>query len=185
MPPDRRCVKTKWVFKIKRNGIFRARLVACGYSKTAGVDYMANYAPVINDITWRLLLIVMLLKKYDGRIIDIEVEFLHGDLEEEIYMDCPQGPEDAKEDECVKLLHTIYGLFQSARQFWRKLVNGLNNMGFKGGYPDPCIMCRKNDLGMIFIALYADDCLCIGDKDAIGSLEKEFLNAGFQVDPPE
>ena len=45
-------------------------------------------------------------------------------------MDCPQGLEDAKEDECVKLLHTIYGLVQAARQFWKKLVNGLKNMGF-------------------------------------------------------
>ena len=132
-----------------------------------------------------LLLIVMLLKKYDGKLLDIQVEFLHGNLEEEIYMDCPQGLEDAKEDECVKLLHTIYGLLQSARQLWKKLVNGLKNTGFKGGYPDPCLMWRKNDLGMIFIALYVDDFLWIGDKDAIVSLEKEFVNVGFQVKPPE
>ena len=91
MPPDRRCVKTKWVFKIKQNGIFRACLVACGYIQISGVDYTANYAPVINDVTWRVILIVMLLKKYDGKVIDIEVAFLHGNLEEEIYMDCPQG----------------------------------------------------------------------------------------------
>ena len=84
MPHDRRCVKTKWVFKIKRNGIFRARLVACGYIKIDGVDYTANHAIVINDATWRILLIVMLLKKYDRKIIDIEVAFIHGDLEEEI-----------------------------------------------------------------------------------------------------
>ena len=100
-------------------------------------------------------------------------------------MDCPQGLEDSKEDECVKLLHTIYGLVQSARQLWKKLVNGLKKMGFKGGYSDPCLMWRKNNLVMIFIALYVDDCLCIGDKDAITSLEKEFVNAGFKFKPPE
>ena len=44
---------------------------------------------------------------------------------------------------------------------------------------------EKNDLGMIFIALYVDDCLCIGDKDAIASLEKELVHAGSQVKPPE
>ena len=96
MPPDRCCVKTKWVLKIKRNGIFRASLVACGYSQISGVDYTESYAPVINDVTWRVLLIVMLLKNYDGKFLDIEVAFLHGDLKEEIYMDCPQGLEDAK-----------------------------------------------------------------------------------------
>ena len=40
-------------------------------------------------------------------------------------------------------------------------------------------------MGMIFIALYVDDFLCIGDKDAIASLEKELVNAGLQVKPPE
>ena len=100
-------------------------------------------------------------------------------------IDCPQGLEDAKKDKCVKLLHTIYGLVQSARQFWKKLVNDLKNTGFKVVYPDPCLMWRENDFGMIFIALYVDDCLCIGDKDAIAILEKEFVNVVFQVKPSE
>ena len=117
--------------------------MACGYSQIDGVDYTENYAPVINDVTWSVLLIAMSLKKNDGKMIDIEVAFLHGYLEEEIYMDCPQGPDDAKEDECVKLLHTIYGQVSSVRQLWKKPVNGLKNMGFKGGYPDLCIMRRK------------------------------------------
>ena len=67
-------------------------------------------------------------------------------------MDCPQEIEDAKEDKCVKLLHTIFGQVQSARQLWKKLVNGLKNMEFKGGYPDPCIMWKKifgNDIHSI------------------------------------
>ena len=72
IPPDRRCVKTKWVFKIKRNGILRARLVAFGYSKITGVDYTANYAPVINDFTWSLLFILMLLKKFDGNFLTLK-----------------------------------------------------------------------------------------------------------------
>ena len=100
-------------------------------------------------------------------------------------MECPQGLEDAKEDKCMKLLHTIYGLVQLARQFWKKLVNGLKEMGFKGGYHNPCLMWRKNDLGMTFVALYVDDLLYIRDKYAIASLGKEFVNAGFQVKPPE
>ena len=57
MPQGRRCVKHKWVFKIKRNGVFRARLVACGYSQIPGMDYTENqvYSPVIHDTTFRLL----------------------------------------------------------------------------------------------------------------------------------
>ena len=103
MSPDSRGVKTKWVFKIKRNGVLCARLVGCGYSQISGVDYTENYSPVITAVTWCVLLIIMLLKKYYVKLIDIQVVFLHGDLEEEIYLDCPQGLEDAKEDKFVKL----------------------------------------------------------------------------------
>ena len=90
IPPDRRCVKTKWVFKINQNGIFCSRIVACGYSQIYGVDYKENYTPVFNDFIWCVLLILMLLNKYDGKLFDIKVTFLHDYLEEQIYMNCPQ-----------------------------------------------------------------------------------------------
>ena len=67
------CVKTKWVFKMKGNGIFGAHLVACGYSQISGVDYTSNCAPVINDVTWRVLFILMLLKKYDGNFLTLKL----------------------------------------------------------------------------------------------------------------
>ncbi len=60
IPNGRNCIKNKWVFKTKRNGIFRARLVACGYSQIPGVDFQESYAPVINDVTFRILLVTML-----------------------------------------------------------------------------------------------------------------------------
>ena len=53
MPKGRRCVKCKWVFKEKRNGVFRARLVACGYSQVAGIDFSENYSPVVNDVSYQ------------------------------------------------------------------------------------------------------------------------------------
>ena len=64
IPNGRNCIKNKWVFKTKRNGIFRARLVACGYSQIPGVDFQESYAPVINDVTFRILLVTMLTIGY-------------------------------------------------------------------------------------------------------------------------
>ena len=52
----RRCVKSKWVFDVKKSGLFKARLVACGYSQVPGVDFTESYAPVINDVCWRMLI---------------------------------------------------------------------------------------------------------------------------------
>ena len=110
-PSDRRCVKYKWVLEIKRNGTFRARLVACGYSQIPGIDFQDTYSPVVNDVTVKLLLIKMLVGELDSLIIDIETAFLHGVLGpgEEIYMDCPEGL-GAQSDECLLLVKTIYSL---------------------------------------------------------------------------
>jgi len=70
------------VFKIKRDGTFRAHLVACGYSQVPGVDYTENYVPVINDVAWHVLLIAMLVWNLNAIIIDVESAFLYGDLDE-------------------------------------------------------------------------------------------------------
>ena len=70
-PKDRRCVKCKWVFKVKRNGVFRARLVACGYSQIPGVDFTENYAPVINDVTYSVMLVLAMIMKLDHVLIDV------------------------------------------------------------------------------------------------------------------
>ena len=97
---------------------------------------------MINDVSWLILIIAMLVWKLDAKIIDVLTAFLYGDLEEEIYMKCP---EVHKEDEALLLIHSIYGLVQSSRQYYLKFTENLKNLGFKGGYPDPCLMTRKND----------------------------------------
>eukprot|EP00980_Cylindrotheca_fusiformis_P026468 scaffold16219_cov100-Cylindrotheca_fusiformis.AAC.1 len=91
VPKNCRLVKCKWVFDVKRDGRFRARLVACGYTQIPGVDFQNSFAPTINDITWRLLLILLLVNNYDAKIIDVETAFLLGDLDEEIFMQAPEG----------------------------------------------------------------------------------------------
>jgi len=47
-------IGSKWVFKEKYDGRFQARLVCLGYSQIPGVDFSNNYAPVGNDVTFRV-----------------------------------------------------------------------------------------------------------------------------------
>ena len=145
IPKGRRLVKSKWIFDIKRNGLFKVRLVACGYSQIPGVDFTESYAPVINDVCWRILIIAMLVQKLEAKIIDVSTAFLHGDLDEDIYMLCK---EVHGEDEALLLLHAIYGLVQAARRFYLKFKEKLRKIGFEGGYPDPCLMVRRNENGI-------------------------------------
>ena len=83
-------LKSKWIFDIKRSGLFKVRLVACGYSQIPGVDFTESYAPVINDVSWPILIIAMLVQKLEAKIIDVSTACLYGDLEEDIYMKCEE-----------------------------------------------------------------------------------------------
>jgi len=88
-------------------------LVTCSYSQVPGIDYTENYAPMINDVVWHILLIAMLVWNLDAIIIDVKSAFLYGDLDEEIYMELPDGMMGF-EDEYLLLLKAIYGLVQVA-----------------------------------------------------------------------
>ena len=90
VPNNRRLIGNKWVFKKKRNGVYRARLVALGYAQIPGVDHKDNFAPVISEIAFRTILIMGLMYDWTFEIVDIETAFLYGELEEEIYMKVPR-----------------------------------------------------------------------------------------------
>jgi len=180
IPKNRRCIKSKWVFSIKRDGTYRARIVACGYSQIPGVDFTDNYAPVVNDVTWRIMVIAMLIWGLDAIIIDVETAFLYGNLEEEIYMDLPEGMEGTAE-ECLLLLKSLYGLVQAARQWWKKFVAILKKLGFKGGYADPCLMIRRNKNGLIIVSIYVDDNFCVGHKKALQEFVLELKEHGLVI----
>ena len=168
MPKNRRCVKCKWIFEIKRSGIFRSRLVACGYSQVPGVDFTEFYSPVVNDVTIRILLVAEIVWKLVSRLIDVETAFLHGELAEgeEIYMECPDGM-SREEWECLMLLKTIYGLVQAARAFFKRYLKVLKLCGFRQSPADPCLMVRRNKLGVVYMALHVDDCYGLGHPKAV------------------
>ena len=71
MPTNHRCIKNKWVFKIKHNGVYHAYIVACGYSQVIGVDFSKNYPLVVNNITFCILLLIVLYFGYSAKIVNI------------------------------------------------------------------------------------------------------------------
>ena len=125
--PNNRLIGNKWLFKIKRDRTYRARLVALGYSQIPGVDYTDSFAPVAHDVTFRIALARMMVEKLDSLVMDVETAFLYGEIDEEIFMKSPVGMEEidpgSSSEDCYQLLKGIYGLCQATRQFWKKFVN--------------------------------------------------------------
>jgi hypothetical protein len=128
------------------------------------------------------MLIAKLVWNMTCTVVDIETAFLHGDLDEKICMEVPKGLE-IKHNKKLILRKTIYGLVQSARKFYEKLINVLKVIGFYGSKSDPCLwtMWDEKVNHMIIIGIYVDDCLIIGKDKSIDCLIDELKKNEFNL----
>ena len=130
--PNRQAILTKWVFKLKHDAkgnicSYKARLVARGFTQKYGEDYDQTFAPVVKYETVLILLAISAKKNLHVQHLDVKSAFLHADLEEDLYMEQPQGF-ISKEQE--KLNHSIYGLKQLARAWNIKAIKALEEQNF-------------------------------------------------------
>ena len=147
VPKERKLIGSKWVFKKKKNGVFRARLCALGYSQIPGVDFTENFAPVANEVTLRLITLKWMMNPtWKAKIYDVETAFLYGDLQEPIFMKIPKGltymaPEFEEDKDCLLLTKSMYGLVQAARQWWKKFTYMLSvEFDFVRSHADACVL---------------------------------------------
>ena len=82
-----------------------------------GIDFSESYSLVVNDITFCILLLMVIHFGYSAKIVNIETAFLFRDLKEEVYMECPQGMSNIKKDDCIILNKCTYGVVQAAQQY--------------------------------------------------------------------
>jgi hypothetical protein len=172
VPDNKRVIGCKWVFKHKKDGRYRARLCALGYSQVPGEDYMDTASPVVDDITVRMVVTKMMANNWESEIVDITTAFLHGPMEEKVFMNCPEGIDLIEEgwdrlNDCTELMKTIYGTKQAARQFWKTFMTTMERRGFERTHVDSCLLKRKDESGTVLICVYVDDCLITGDRTAI------------------
>src|SRR5690606_37700002 len=111
---------------------YKSRLVAKGYSQKEGVDYHDIFAHVVKHVSIRLLLSIMVNLDLELEQLDVKTAFLHGDIDEEIYMEQPEGFQAKnKEDYGSHLKKYLYGLKQAPRQ-WNKCFDSfMKELEFK------------------------------------------------------
>jgi len=157
-PEGRKIIDSKWVYKTKRNADstlerYRARTVAKGFSQIPGYDYDEVFAPVIRYESLRFLLAICAKNGWRPRQFDVKSAFLYGELKEEVFMRPPPGFEDGKH--VWKLKRCLYGLKQSAREWYALLSRYLKTKGFNTTSFDPCVFVHNKH--EVYLSVYVDD----------------------------
>jgi hypothetical protein len=167
LPIGAKTVGCKWIFK-KKEGIpgvedarFKARLVAKGYSQREGMDFNEVFSPVVRHSSIRVLLAMVALYDLELEQLDVKTAFLHGELEETIYMHQPDGfIVEGKEDHVCQLRRSLYGLKQSPRQWYKRFDSFMIRHGYTRSSYDSCVYYRQlADGSFVYLLLYVDDML--------------------------
>ena len=122
LPPGCKTIGCKWVLrkKLKPDGSidkFKARLVAKGFKQKADLDFFDTFSLVTRITSIRLLIAIAAIFDLKIHQMDVKTTFLNGDLEEEIYMDQPEGfVETGQESKVCKLTKSLCGLKQAPKQ---------------------------------------------------------------------
>jgi len=151
---------------------YKARVVAKGFSQEYGSDFNERYVPVARYDYFRLLIAIASYHRWIPQQMDVKSAFLYGVLKEEIYMRLPKGYRTA--GKVARLRKCIYGLKQSAREWYSCLSTLLRKIGFDISHFDPCVFIHKSE--STFISVYVDDITIIGPSSPSVIEIKQQLN---------
>lgn len=163
-PPGRKVICNRWVFDTKTDGRKRARLVAKGFSQVEGIDYEDIFSPVVRYEMVRIMFALAALSKWHMRSVDVKTAFLYGELDEELYMEQPEGfAVQGQERKVFRLKRALYGLKQAALQWWRALDKSMSKLGFRRLKSDSGIFVLSGLKGPKVTAIvYVDDAIFMG-----------------------
>ncbi|CAI7886883.1 unnamed protein product [Closterium sp. NIES-54] len=163
LPEGHKAITSKWLFKIKSDADgkierYKSRLVARRYRQKEKVDYKELFAPVVNPTTLRTLLAGATIKGWVVKQMDVTTAFLNGILEEEIFMAQPEGFDDGS-GRVWNLKKALYGLNQAPRQWYLKLREVLEEIGFTPSSADHSLFMLGEGEQRSFMVVYVEDIL--------------------------
>ncbi|KAL0427173.1 UNVERIFIED_CONTAM: Retrovirus-related Pol polyprotein from transposon TNT 1-94 [Sesamum latifolium] len=185
LPPGKTAIGCKWVYKLKLKDDgsvdrCKARLVAKGFNQVEGVDYVEVFSPVAKAVTFRLFLAIASAFSWPLQQLDINNAFLHGFLDEEIFMRPPEGYSVAPGMVC-RLKRSLYGLKQASRQWNQEFTSKLVSYGFTQSANDHCLFIRGFGTTFVALLIYVDDVLLTGPSLDLLTSVKLYLDDLFTI----
>jgi len=191
-PEGKHIVSCKWVWRIKirEDGSverYKARLVARGFTQTRGVDFNETFAPVTRlDNLW-LLIANAVENDWEFRQIEVKTAYLYTKLDEEVYMEAPEGLTAVPDGYCCRLIRALYGLRQAGRQWYHELSGVMKKFGMKRIPSDPHTfiatkVVKKKECRLI-LPVYVDDLFPFGDKALTDDFEN-WIPKYFETSTP-
>ena len=187
LPPGQKPIGHKWIFKKKfrPDGTiekYKARLVAKGYRQKEGQDFFDTYSPVTRITSIRTLVAIASIHNLEIHQMDVKTAFLYGELDEEIYMNQPEGfVVKGQENKVCKLVRSLYGLKQAPKQWHEKFDNTLLSNGFRINECDKCVYVKQYKNAYVIICLYVDDMLIMGTNLDVINQTKKMLHSSFSM----
>jgi len=190
-PKVKSVMTSKWIYKIKHDadgGIekYKARFVARGFSQKVGVDYDEIFAPVARYTSIKIIIVIASVMGWKLHQMDVKIAFLNGVVEEELYIEQPQGfiVHESGSHVCklkkARLKKALYGLKQAPRAWYARIDSFLKSLGFTKSTADPNLYFKSEDGYPIILILYVDDMFLIGNEKLIVGCKKE-LTTEFEM----
>ena len=161
---------------------YKARLVVKGYKQKQGLDYFDTYSPVTKITSIRMLIALAAVHDLKIHQMDVKTAFLNRELEEEIYMEQPEGfIVPGKEKKVCRLVKSLYGLKQAPKQWHAKFDQIMLANGFKINECDKCVYSKNVMNHEVIVCLYVDDMLIMSKEIDDINATKRMLSSKFDM----